>query len=380
MNVVCVIRRGEHLSHTLSSILFDKHGKQTTYPYVVCDNWEQGFVEVKNKYQYGLFIDSGTVFYNLASFMDDLENYPHQGLIGHIVDPKDTNVYFHLHPQCFLLSLDQYDASDFGESSSAQAIAAIRSDKNIHDDYTPLWLKGSGNTATYKLENFGSQLINRTLEQGKIAVNFSHQLRIKKKYLYSQESINEWLDYNKEYIDIAKTQLWIFNNEPLNLAFTKSKIVCPASGFFWLKAAQHDSVEHIQVVDISAMQIKFAQSILQDWNGIDYGGFVIDFMKDNNLIHFCLDRELTKLERLQLSKKDTLRQYINQQVSAVDLDTARTKNITFRNQCILEFVSNNNIADSQIWISNILDYKLTYLCYNYNSIEQFRYKIAGSIL
>ncbi len=380
MNIVCVIRRGQHLSYTLSSILFDKHGRQTSYPYVLCDSWQQGFIEVKNKYQYALFVDSGTIFYDLESFIEDLKNYPHQGLVGHIVDPKDTNSYYHLHQQCFFLKLDQYSEDDLEESSDTIAVAAVRSEKNIHDDYTPLWLKGTNNTASYKFVNFGSQLINQTLMQGKIAVNFSHQLRTKKKYLYSQESINEWLDHNQEYIELAKNQLWIFNNEPLDFVVNKPNVICPASGFFWLRASHSNLVQDIQVVDISAIQIKFARTILHDWNGNDYGGFVVDFMKDNNLKHFCLDRDLTKLERLQFTNKDKLRRYINEQVPKVDLDTARTKNITFYNQCILKFVSDTNITDSQLWMSNILNYKLTYLSYNYNFIEQFKLKFGDCTL
>lgn len=379
MNIVCVIHRGEHLAHTLASIRFNKHGRSLTIPYVMCDTWQEGFNQVSAKYEYGLFIHSGTVFYDIESFIQELKNYPQQGIVAHIVDPLDSEYYYYIHPQCFLLKLDQYDANDFINQDTLESCIPIRSEKNIHSNYTPLWLKKSHDTKSYKCINFGSQLIHKTLAQGKVVSNFTHTLRTKKLYLYDQKNIDIWLDYNQAYIALAKEQLWIFNNEPIHVNIQSSTITCPASGLFWAQAAQNSIVANINLVDISSIQIKFAQDLLDNWDGNDYGGFVIDFMKSNNLKHFCLDKDLTKLERLHLANKDRLRNYINERTPIINIDLIRSKNIKFFGQSIIDFVEQNNVQ-GQIWMSNILDYKLTYLTHSYEYIDNFKKKLVDKKL
>jgi hypothetical protein len=369
MNVVCIIRKGEDLSHTLASIKFDQFGEPLGIPYLTCDSWEEGFCRAE-QYTYGLFVDSGTVFYDLRGFLESIKNYPHQGLIGHIIDPKNVNDYFYLHPQCFFLDLTLFCVNDFKETFIKKTCVPIRSTKNIHSDYTPLWLKKSSESKSYSLTHFGSNLISKILELEKIVVNFSNALRNKKQFLHNNELKHRWLEYNNSYLDIATKQLWILNNEPIELNFKHNHLITPGSGFFWMLAAQSDQFDEIDIVDISTTQINFIKSLLENWTGTDYGGFVVDFMEKNSVIHYNLDQGITKLERLKFNNRKLLREYINNNCPSINWALVKTKKINLTNENIITFIlkQKNNV---DFWMSNILEYKFTFLTTSAADIERF---------
>jgi hypothetical protein len=371
MNLVCVIRAGKHLSHTLASIKFSMYGESIDLPYIICHTWEEGFVEAKQSYNYGLFVDSGTVFYDIQTFIKELSNYPHQGLVGHIVDPKNADEYYWLHPQCFLLELQQFDVDNFNELHNQEVVVPARSEKNIHDDYTPLWVKNSGQIKSYDTSKFGGLLINQILQSKKLVANFSVPLRGMKQFLYTDEIKNNWIEYNKEYMKMASNQLWILNNEPIDVNFKHDKVICPGSGFYWMLAAEQ-AIEQIDIVDISKIQIKFVRDLLEHWNGKDYGGFVVDFMQSNSVVHYNLDKDITKLDRLKFANKDLLRRYINEHAITVNWELIKTKKINLHNENIVPYVLANQPTNTDFWISNILNYKYTLLTTVYEDIQKFQ--------
>lgn len=370
MNLVFIIRSGKNLSQTLASIKFTQYGENTNLPYIICQEWNKGFLEAKRSYRYGIFVDSGTVFYDVEKFLLALLNYPHQGLVGHIVDPKDDNEYYWLHPQCFLLELEYFHTDNFACAENQSAVVPIRSKKNIHDDYTPLWLRQTNDIKNYTNFKFGGLLINEILKRKKIAVNFSVTIRETKKFLYDIRNDLDWLASNQEYLNMATNQLWILNNEYFSLDFKHKKVICPGSGFYWMQAAQ--LVDEVEIVDISQIQIKFVQELLDNWNGNDYGGFVIDFMQTNGVLHYNLNKDLTKLDRIKFAKKDLLRKYINEHAIKINWQLVKTKKINLYNQNIVSFVLNKKPTTADIWMSNILDYKYTLLNTSYEDIEQIR--------
>lgn len=369
MNLVCIIKRDTNLSLTLASIKFAKYGDALPISVIICDTWEQGFQQATG-YEYGLFVNAGTVFLDIVGFVEELKKYPEQGLVGHIIDPLNNNEYFWLHEQCFVLKLDNYTVDDFAPVTTA--VVPIRSDKNIHDDYTPLWLRASGQVRQYSNSKFGSQLINQTLTNNKIVANFSPALRDKKQYLYNESVKQTWLESNKEYVDVATNQLWILNNEPINLNATNKKVICPGSGFYWMLAAQDPDIEEIDIVDISNVQIKFVQELLDNWDGVDYGSFVIKFMQDNNIVHYNLDHDLSKFERLKFKNKITLSRYINEHAPQIIWAAIKTKRINLYNENIVPYVLTNKPTNIDIWLSNILNYKYTFLVTPYEEIEKFQ--------
>jgi hypothetical protein len=384
-DLVFVVLDGKHRNFTISTIKFDKFGKETGNPIINCSEWVNGFRQAKSHgYKYGLFLSSGTIFTDLDAFLKLLENYPHKGLIGHITDPLNATRPYFLHPQAFLLELDKFKDTDF-EISDFEMPVPIRSEKNIHSNYTPLWLSPSKTVKTYVGKEFGEKLISRQLSNGDIVVNWDRHLREFKQYLHTQEMVDNFLTGQNEYLDIATNQLWVFNNEPFSIKNKKSHLVCPASGLYWIFHLIGVDVTTIDLVDISQVQLKFARDLLEKWDGHNYGSFVFEFIKQNKIKHYNLERpNITKLERVKLLKPSTFIDTVNNVFGeqcrmhgiddfAVRWNLHKTKTVNFINSDIINFLKTHT-GDFDIWMSNIVDYKYTLLHHTMEELSEYNTK------
>ena len=381
MNSVIIIKRGSLINQTLSTIKFGQFGAPTGINYIVCDHWVDGFSKAQElNYDYGIFVNSGTVFSDITEFTQQLLSYPHYGLIGHIIDPKDPQRFFNLDQQCFVLQLNKFDVEDFStlEFTSPQA---VRSETNLHDDYTPLWIKPKdSNLKVWPGVAFGERILAKQLNSG-VAVNFNNTLRDNKKFLYTEEQLESWKKSQQPYFDIAENQLWIFNNEGMSVAETKV-FLGPAAGLYWIKNLLSPDVSQIELVDISRVQLKFVKQLLDTWDGIDYGSFTFEFIKENKLQHWQLETtQLTKLEKIKLSKAENFISAVNTIFEKhFDIKTfsnlwnynKQTKTVNLYNVDIVKFLP-DFVANGQIsvWSSNVLDYKYTLIKNNNEEIKKF---------
>ena len=89
------------------------------------------------------------------------------------------------------------------------------------------------------------------------------------------------LRYNvdfREYCDMIENTLWIFNNEMIKL---KKDVYMTGGGIHWMF-----QTGDVNIFDISKVQVKFINSLIEHWNGKNYGQFVYEFIKTNRVIHF----------------------------------------------------------------------------------------------
>jgi len=381
-----VILKGKYFNFTYASVRFDKHGQPTNHPIIACNDWKTGFEQAKQQgYTLVLFCNSGTVFKDINDFMKQINNYPHQGLVGHIIDPLVEGEFFSLHPQCFLLDVNKF-SSDCFEDSEFESYNIVRSDKNIHDDYTPLWIRAGDNKIKKHQNKFGQRLIAAQLNNRSMISNWHQKLRNNKIYLYTEDLYKEWIKSQQEYIDLAEQQLWITNNQKLSFKDT-AHLISPASGLFWLISAATKSIDKITLVDVSKTQIELAQELINKWDGVDYGLFVFNFIKNKKLKHLQFDKSLLSLEKIQIKKKDYFCQKVNnifqQQLNDINLtaqnfqrawNKIKKTSIDIINDSIINQINNESIKldnNSTIWISNILDYKYTWLTSTMEEIDLF---------
>lgn len=356
---------------TLTSLMFDYYGRATGLSVIKADTWEAGYdLAIAENGTHALFVSAGTVFSDVMEFLKRLDNYPNYGLVGHIVDPLNHDAFW-LHEQCLYLDLSLFSADDFviQDFSSTEP---IRSPLNIHDDYTPLWLKPSSITNQYIGKRFGERLIAKQLSTGRPVVNFHQSLRQHKTYFYKQEDFDRYLSTQQEYIQLAENQLWVFNNETYKVYNIHDTLICPAAGLYWMLHLVATEIQSIKLVDISKPQIQFAKELWKYWDGNNYGQFVADFIKQNKIQHFNLeDPYISKLDRIKLLKPSTLIDRVNATFQrqcqlydikdfAVNWQRVKTKNVDFYNRDIIDFLSEDN-KQSDVWLSNILDYKYTLL-------------------
>lgn len=383
MKWTVIVRVGKELNVTLASILYDKWGAKTQQQVIVCDDWLTGYQQAKEEGNtHALFVDSGTVWKDWHEWKALLETYPHNGLIGHII--AHENKYPTLHTQCWFMELDLWPKDN---KVSTSCVVPVRSENNLHDDYTPLWLKPSSTVQEFDISDLGQQLIAQQLTRGKPVVNWNNQARDIKKFLYKN---NDQLEIFKDYIDLAENQLWVLNNEPIEV-IDSDMIVCPASGLFWIANIVRDNCCQMHLVDISGTQLDLARNLWNSWDGKNYGEFVWQFIKKHKVQHFQLDRiDIDKVERIRLSRQNQFVEYVNKVFESVlnslgiDPDdfvenwmlSRRNKSIFFHKNNLISWVLENNTPPQQIWASNILNYKWTMLHTSPDDCLSFRKKIS----
>jgi len=358
---------------TLGTIRYNQWGERNQQPIITCDTWQEGFTCAQDQgYDRALFVKSGTVFRDWEKWCELVSNYPHQGLVGHIIWHPGHRAF--LDDQCWFMDLTKFNVNDFNRVTIQQPKPS-RSENNLHDNYTPLWIMPTNETETFESTAFGQGLIAQQLNNNQSVVNWNNAARDIKKFAYKNQDVLSWLN---EYITLAETQLWVFNNEPITVAHT-THLVTPGSGLFWMLHKCQPYVKTIDIVDISRTQIDFCKHAQDGWDGNNYGQFVWDFIAKHKLVHYELDRtNLSRVERLLFKKQTVFVEYVNKvftetvkQAGINDFANAWTNskcnvNITLGN--LVEYV----IPDSaHLWMSNILDYKYTLLTTNYNTLLNY---------
>lgn len=380
---IIVVKNGPDLNLTLAGIMFDKFGTKIKQNIIVCDTWIEGFEKAKSsQFDSALFVDSGTIITDWTKFADMLSNYPHQGLVAHLIYYPDQHLY--LDQQCWFVDLDKFDSKDF-TVTQVEHPAPQRSAQNLHDNYTPLWvISDSSKTVKYNVDGFGQGLIARQLQNNRIIANWKNEIRDIKYFKYPGQGLDCQNKFS-DYIDLAESQLWVLNNEKIT-ATTSTKLIMPGSGLAWMLNIIQDSVKEIQIVDISRTQIKFCQQLWTIWDGNDYGSFAWQFIEQNQLTHYELDRaDLSPLERLQFKSKSKFIKHVNNYFVDTMPDNfvelwnraQQSKTVNLTNNNLVTWAINNDIQQfDSIWCSNILDYKWTLLHTTADQVNQFKIKIA----
>jgi hypothetical protein len=113
-----------------------------------------------------------------------LRTHPDIQLVGHIIDRRDGS--FYLDQQCFLVHLPSY--RDLGCPPWSQLMTRVprceRSPDNIHDDYTPLFIRRGEGHLEHLEAREENGLLYSFIESGSVVRNFPLELRVQKHFLY----------------------------------------------------------------------------------------------------------------------------------------------------------------------------------------------------
>lgn len=373
MKWVVVILKETGYYLTLGTVRYNQWGDRNQQPIITCQTWAEGFTIAQEQgFEYALFVKSGTVFSDWAKWCALIDTYPHQGLVGHIIWHPGQRAY--LDDQCWFLDLTKFSADDCNVSYIQQPIPS-RSEKNLHDDYTPLWIKPTDSIEAFESNQFGQGLIARQLNNKQPVVNWNNAARDIKQFEYTK---GKTLACLKDYINLAETQLWVFNNEPITVE-PVSHLITPGSGLYWMLHKCHPDVKTIDIVDISRTQLDWCKHLQDNWNGNNYGQFVWDYIKHNNLVHYELDQtNLDRTQRLHFKKQIFFVEYVNtvfdrlvKQAGIEDFQHAWTNSTCCVNITQGNLVEYNIPAGARVWMSNILDYKYTLITTDYNTLLNY---------
>lgn len=383
MRWTVIVKEGTGLSPTLASIRYSRWGPPTGQSYFLCKEWTEGLDLAKsNRYDYALFIKSGTLFSDWEEFVKLLENYPHQGLIGHIIWRPNEEPY--LDDQCWFIDLGKFSTDDL-ENLPGEHLVAIRSEENLHDDYTPLWLRSGSGQQSYRGNKFGQKFIANQLNNKRIVVNWSSKMRDLKHFCYPDMDVDAVVrDKFVDYLRLAENQLWVLNNEPITIQ-GQARVTTPGSGLSWILNILDHRTNELQIVDISQTQIELCQHLWENWDGKDYGKIVWEFIKNKRLQHFELDDPyMSQLDRLKYRNSHRFIDYVDAKFHDVIeqykiIDFERSWNYARKNKILkatkgnlVEWMLDHHEDFNGLWLSNILDYKWTGLNTTWESQQKFR--------
>ena len=258
----------------------------------------QALLHCSSDETWAVVITAGNVVFK-PGIVDDIvefckrENSP---LAGHILY---QNGYYNLHPQFFCINLELYKEWGFGlepgTENSIVTVPVARSQDNVHDDYTPWWIKADGETVTTVNcpDGFASRYISWLLQKGHRIVNIPQDIRENKLYSYvdynhedircflkdvtytcKESGANKFLSYARGGIEGLDAGFYPVNTEPFTkliqptFAFQAFAGVCggikPA-----IITAQSCCASDTKVTlfDISTIAIEWQQWLRQHWDG-----------------------------------------------------------------------------------------------------------------
>lgn len=214
---------------------------------------------------------------------------------GHILH---RNGYYHLHPQFFCVNVKVYQEWAQGlepQSGTVKSVPVQRSDENMHDDYTPVWLQPiQGDIEdTGAPDGFASRFIAWLMSKGHKVVNIPWDIRANKVYSYVDYShedirkfikdsnyrcldsgVSQFLDYMRRNLEALDKGFYPVNTEPFT-QFNRNDIefglfagVCGG-----IKPAiityQPCFTRDVKVIlfDISHMAIEWQKWLRKHWDG-----------------------------------------------------------------------------------------------------------------
>jgi hypothetical protein len=241
-------------------------------------------------------LTTATEFINSYTWQEYAEQYCQDhdfAIAGHILDRGDA--YYEIHEQCYILNLSMYNklgSPDVGQiewNSPHSQLNPIRSPNNIHDNYTPLWIKPGISADNYQHRAHGWNLFRLALEADLPILVFDDVLRNNKIHYYPEypDSYNTQINYVSKRANFCSGwAVYPYNSEyphSVNLD-TLDQFITPAAGINWmlqLATMNFHADTIVKFYDYSYPTLSFIRHLVENWNGIDYEQFVNMYLKEN---------------------------------------------------------------------------------------------------
>ena len=196
--------------------------------------------EIKNIKDFDkyIIISNGVMIFNPIQFWNGIENQ-HSKVCGHLLNLKNT---ISIHEQFLMFDreifnlLESIDLDICIEYENHNFASIERSPENVHDDYTPLWIKWNGKTEHYEkpflegIRGTYENIIDVILKAGYTIDNVNSDIRKSKFYTYhvykpddffknitKKELNDDMYAGHKSFYEIFDNSkyIWMYNTEPV---------------------------------------------------------------------------------------------------------------------------------------------------------------------
>lgn len=269
----------------------------------------------KYQYQYDhiLFVAAGVRFFDESVIFDidkEIQSNPNYMAAGHILEWKDA--WYELHHQFVLVNLSNWTKAGkpiYGSWTPEEEdlIVIERSQENFHDDYTPLWIKSTGQVRRQRHCRQGWNFIDKSLKAGFDILNWNQTIRNKRTYYYpetqsalfyqclvSKKYDKAITNYNQQQflnlvINGVGDQIWALNSEHMNIRNNNEQfetVALPASGFKFLDIIKSRALKNnglILFYDFNQKSLDWITHIYQS-DSLDIKHLIQSFPYKHNLI------------------------------------------------------------------------------------------------
>jgi hypothetical protein len=252
--------------------------------------------EAARDYTHAVVLSTGTEFINGDEFFNEVEKLVYGDykffLMGHIPDRDEG--YYELHDQCYIIDLNKYNqlgqptVGEFAFYSPHYQIDPIRSVDNIHDDYTPVWVKPGYMLKEFKHKWHGWNIISVALAAGECVEVFPEAFRNNKMYYYPnyEPAFIPKSSYLYGKYSVANQALFYpYNTEEFIAVDFKGpvrQLVIQASGLRWyeyLLYYGYDENTIVKFVDYNLFALECMLHITSFWTPKqDYMTYINDYV------------------------------------------------------------------------------------------------------
>lgn len=376
-----------------------------------CESIDKGMQNFSTKHKNILFMAAGVRIFDMSIIFDireEILSKPNYMAFGHILEWKED--WYELHHQFVLVNSENWikcgrpEYGGWGEQVEELPIIE-RSLENFHDDYTPLWIRYTGEFRKQKHKKQGWNYFNASSRNDCEIGNWNQVIRSKRTYYYPEVNGDELLESMKTLTNLGVTnpnqielikilrntsdQIWVLNSESINIDFKKDQYSCaafPCAGFKFLEIFHKNKLApegKLILYDYNPKSIQWLQTIL------DNKKTPIDLVKD--FVHkesfkclgckvFDIDGNLT--QGFIDSYKRTVSYFGGEENFSTLLDRFRRSNVTFVQTDL--FNSPENLCeqlsnDCLINISNIFCTDFSNAYYGINETEKRYIKFINTL-
>ena len=375
---------------------FKCHGRYNLFMYDTTDITTK-LTELAEHHEWAVVLAVGTMMRDQALIFDTIdrareENAP---LVCHILD---RGGYYHFHHQYFAINLKAYKeigCPALEESATPITLSTRKTDRsaeNVHDDYTPWWVKPVGDTTEYTSdrEYFGIKVIAGLINSGHTITNLTNKMRERKDYCYPEHHVSEiklmiadphyrppdptgplwWFaEHAYKMTEGLEKGYYVLNTEPMyhndNLASQQYNCfigvasgVKPACIVGSLNFANNSK---IILVDISPAALKWQRFLFEKWDG-DFANFeelfqqFVKFHSDLQPIYYrrqtfgdLIDWFFTNVDMTPGEFQRCWKRYQSMNVEFVQINLLETESMTQ----VCNWIDQS--TGSYVWTSNLFN-------------------------
>ena len=264
--------------------------KENTLSIYQCSSIDEGMATLNSKHKNILFMAAGVRIFDMSIIFDirnEILNNPNHMAFGHILEWKED--WYELHHQFVLVNSQNWikcgKPNYGGWKNEVEQLPVIeRSEENFHDDYTPLWIRYTGEYRDQKHSKQGWNYFNASARGGCEIGNWNQTIRSKRTYYYPEDHSDALLESlntltqsgitNPNQIRLinilrnVSDQIWVLNSEQMKIEFSEkqySSAAFPAAGFKFLEILHKNKlIENGKLIlyDFNPKSIQWLETLL----------------------------------------------------------------------------------------------------------------------